>query len=138
MYCRCWTCNRHLPLCHLERSRGTCGSADLSWKCFSTELAETIDDFLESLSVSHSEMHRFCFLRLPDIGVGNSADQKQHECGGRILTTNQPGAERRGKDGEHRQANPSPHGPKISESSSHGRGYNVQIQQPSDNSQADK
>ena len=22
------------PLCHPERSRGTCGSADLSWKCF--------------------------------------------------------------------------------------------------------
>jgi hypothetical protein len=27
-----------LPLCHPERSRGICGSADLSWKCFSTEV----------------------------------------------------------------------------------------------------
>jgi len=28
---------RYPPPCHPERSRGTCGSADLSWKCFSTE-----------------------------------------------------------------------------------------------------
>ena len=27
-----------LSFCHPERSRGICGSADLSWKCFSTEL----------------------------------------------------------------------------------------------------
>ena len=32
--CSLWT--RYPPLCHPERSRGTCGSADLSWKCFST------------------------------------------------------------------------------------------------------
>jgi hypothetical protein len=25
------------PLCHPERSRGICSSADLSWKCFSAE-----------------------------------------------------------------------------------------------------
>jgi hypothetical protein len=25
------------PLCHPERSRGICGSADHSWECFSTE-----------------------------------------------------------------------------------------------------
>src|ERR1700734_3461729 len=25
------------PLCHPERSRGICSSADLSWECFSTE-----------------------------------------------------------------------------------------------------
>ena len=29
--------NRRPPLCHPERSRGICSSADLSWKCFSTE-----------------------------------------------------------------------------------------------------
>jgi hypothetical protein len=29
--------NRCPFLCHPERSRGICGSADLSWKCFSTE-----------------------------------------------------------------------------------------------------
>jgi hypothetical protein len=29
--------NRRPLLCHPERSRGICGSADLSWKCFSTE-----------------------------------------------------------------------------------------------------
>jgi hypothetical protein len=28
---------RRPPLCHPERSRGICSSADLSWKCFSTE-----------------------------------------------------------------------------------------------------
>jgi hypothetical protein len=28
---------RRPPLCHPERSRGICGSADLYWKCFSTE-----------------------------------------------------------------------------------------------------
>jgi len=28
--------NRRPSLCHPERSRGICGSADLSWKCFST------------------------------------------------------------------------------------------------------
>src|ERR1700679_2390882 len=33
--CSPWA--RHPPPCHPERSRGTCGSADLSWKCFSTE-----------------------------------------------------------------------------------------------------
>src|ERR1700728_5394030 len=27
----CQSCH---PLCHPERSRGTCGSADLSWECF--------------------------------------------------------------------------------------------------------
>jgi hypothetical protein len=27
----------HSPLCHPERSRGICSSADPSWKCFSTE-----------------------------------------------------------------------------------------------------
>src|SRR5580704_13800584 len=25
---------RHPPLCHPERSRGICGSTDLSWECF--------------------------------------------------------------------------------------------------------
>jgi hypothetical protein len=29
--------NRCPFLCHPERSRGICSSADLSWKCFSTE-----------------------------------------------------------------------------------------------------
>src|SRR6202789_3928411 len=33
--CSPWA--RYPPPCHPERSRGTCGSADLSWKCFSTE-----------------------------------------------------------------------------------------------------
>src|ERR1700678_2685471 len=33
--CSPWA--RSPPPCHPERSRGTCGSADLSWKCFSTE-----------------------------------------------------------------------------------------------------
>ena len=28
---------RRPPLCHPERSRGICSSADLYWKCFSTE-----------------------------------------------------------------------------------------------------
>jgi hypothetical protein len=28
---------RRPPLCHPERCRGICSSADLSWKCFSTE-----------------------------------------------------------------------------------------------------
>src|SRR5271169_4467982 len=28
---------RHPPLCHPERSRGICSSADLSWECVSTE-----------------------------------------------------------------------------------------------------
>ena len=28
------------PLCHPERSRGICSSADHSWKCFSTECSE--------------------------------------------------------------------------------------------------
>jgi hypothetical protein len=27
----------HPALCHPERSRGICSSADLSWECFSTE-----------------------------------------------------------------------------------------------------
>ena len=30
---------RRLPLCHPERSRGIRSSADLSWRCFSTELS---------------------------------------------------------------------------------------------------
>jgi hypothetical protein len=41
---RCWTEVSHhfpwhhnLPLCHPERSRGICSSADPSWKCFSTD-----------------------------------------------------------------------------------------------------
>ena len=33
--CSPWA--RYPPPCHPERSRGTCGSADLSGKCFSTE-----------------------------------------------------------------------------------------------------
>src|ERR1700677_4827424 len=33
--CSPWA--RYPPPCHPERSRGTCGSADLSWKCFPTE-----------------------------------------------------------------------------------------------------
>jgi hypothetical protein len=31
--------NRHPFLCHPERSRGICSSADPSWECFSTELS---------------------------------------------------------------------------------------------------
>jgi hypothetical protein len=33
----CFPLKRRPSLCHPERSRGICSSADLSWKCFSTE-----------------------------------------------------------------------------------------------------
>jgi hypothetical protein len=40
---------RRPPLCHPERSRGICSSADLSWKCFSTE--RTPDFLLAGLTM---------------------------------------------------------------------------------------
>jgi hypothetical protein len=34
--------SHRLTLCHPERSRGICSSADLSWKCFSTERSDLL------------------------------------------------------------------------------------------------
>ena len=40
------------PLCHPERSRGICGSADHSWECFSTERSEVEGPAVASSSIN--------------------------------------------------------------------------------------
>src|ERR1700688_4549261 len=50
------------PLCHPERSRGICSSADPSWKCFSTERTRvSCSHALKCRHVTHPSSNRVPF-----------------------------------------------------------------------------